>query len=494
MEIKSFNLIDEKWIPAEGQKHVSIKEAFSNNSITQIGGTALEKLSVFKLLLAIAQAAFTPETDEEWLNYSNEKMSTCVLDYLNKWHDCFDIFSPEKPFLQFPILKKLGIKKKPYSTIQNFVSSGNTTVLTQSEMEHPVTSPQIALLLIQQMNFAFGGKQTDNSAVLSIGYQGKKSSSAIGAGLGYCGFLHSYYLGKNLIDSIRLNLLTKKNVDSLNVFESGIGIAPWEKMPEGEDDTIAREYKGSLLGRLVGLGRFCLLEHDGLYLTEGIVYSNYKDGVCDPAITIDNSVKDRKTIWADPEKLAWRNLTSLFSFIFLNSPGPRCNQLYLALPRVLNYQASLGIWNCGLKVKNAGAGEFKVSGKCDAVDNTVLIESAEVITNAWYDCYSKEMADLLKLANNLKDCVKKYFEAQSCTSDKTDKAVFTFWNKCNRYAQELINGCTSKDKVIELRKTYAQIAKNCYDENCHAISANQIKIWATNRIKTHTYEQYGEQK
>lgn len=74
MNNNSFNLIDEKWIITVDCGLVSLRQIFTDKSIKRLGGTVIEKLSVFKLLLAIAQAAYTPENDDEWYKYTSETM------------------------------------------------------------------------------------------------------------------------------------------------------------------------------------------------------------------------------------------------------------------------------------------------------------------------------------------------------------------------------------------------------------------------------------
>ena len=105
---KSFNLIDKPWIPVSLRGEVSLLQVFTDVSIKELSGTVLENLSIFKLLLAISQAAFTPKDDEEWKKTNLEDFGTRVVNYLSKHHDLFDLYS-EKPFLQFPILKEKNI-------------------------------------------------------------------------------------------------------------------------------------------------------------------------------------------------------------------------------------------------------------------------------------------------------------------------------------------------------------------------------------------------
>ena len=112
MATNSFNLIDEKWIPTVDKGLVSLKQVFSDREIKQLGGSVIEKLSIFKLLLAIAQSAYTPKDDLDWRNYSKKNFVSKVNSYLDKWHDNFFLYSDENPFLQFPILSSFKTELK----------------------------------------------------------------------------------------------------------------------------------------------------------------------------------------------------------------------------------------------------------------------------------------------------------------------------------------------------------------------------------------------
>lgn len=62
----TFNLIDEPWIPVIGWKRVSLKQIFSDETISGLAGTPLEKIAMLKLLQAISQASDTPADTQEW--------------------------------------------------------------------------------------------------------------------------------------------------------------------------------------------------------------------------------------------------------------------------------------------------------------------------------------------------------------------------------------------------------------------------------------------
>ena len=164
--MNKFNLIDEPWIPITGVGMVSLHVLFSNAEYRALGGNPVQKIAMTKLLLAIAQAACTPQDNDEWTSLQPTGLATKCLEYLNKWHDSFYLYG-EKPFLQIPAIKAAAIQS--FGAVLAEVSTGNTTVLTQSQVEKTLTDADKTLLLVQLMGFALGGKKTDNSIVLSAG-------------------------------------------------------------------------------------------------------------------------------------------------------------------------------------------------------------------------------------------------------------------------------------------------------------------------------------
>ena len=61
-----FSLIDEPWIPIADVGRVSVKQIFSNPDYRALGGNPIQKIAATKLLLAIAQAACTPDDNYDW--------------------------------------------------------------------------------------------------------------------------------------------------------------------------------------------------------------------------------------------------------------------------------------------------------------------------------------------------------------------------------------------------------------------------------------------
>ena len=127
-----FNLIDEQWIPVSCAGRISLKQIFEGpgkeTKLKHLGGDPVSKIAIFKLLLAIAQAAATPANTEEWRKLEVSGLSARVLAYLDKWRDSFYLFG-DKPFLQYPQLK--SDKALQQAALLPYIAAGNTTVLTQ---------------------------------------------------------------------------------------------------------------------------------------------------------------------------------------------------------------------------------------------------------------------------------------------------------------------------------------------------------------------------
>ena len=486
---KSFNLIDKPWIPVSLRGEVSLLQVFTDVSIKELSGTVLENLSIFKLLLAISQAAFTPKDDEEWKKTNLEDFGTRVVNYLSKHHDLFDLYS-EKPFLQFPILKEKNDPKKilPLRLLLPEVGSSNNPVLTDYNIQNVELDSVKARLLLQQMNFAFGGKKVDQKICLSQGHK-KSASGANGVSLGKNGFLHSYYFGNSLLETIFLNLMTQSDIAQVQVYESGIGTPPWECMPKGEIDDIAMKLKNSYMGHLVGLNRFCLLQDDSIITTEGINYPSIKDGVADLSVStfIRNFSKKSEidAVWANPEQKPWRQLSSILSFLHSNSTIYGCKQIRLPMSRITSKGIPYCIWSLGIQVLS-NSGEYYVKQKCDSLSSVIRLPNHEEQLSTWFDTFETEVKSLEHLMMKLRSSVSGYFKDLSVENISTENVERQFWESCNDLSDELIRACFL-NKSLDFRKKVSSIAENLYNATCDSSTARQILSWSKHQLNLSKY-------
>ncbi|SFR51584.1 type I-E CRISPR-associated protein Cse1/CasA [Thiomicrospira sp. ALE5] len=485
-----FNLIDEPWIPVVDVGRVSLKDIFSNPNLKALGGNPVQKIALTKLLLAIAQSANTPENDQAWLELGTEGLAKSCLAYLEKWHDCFYLYG-EQPFLQMPAIAKAAIQ--PFGAVLPEIATGNTTVHTQIQQEKTLDDADKALLVLQLMGFGLGGKKTDNTAVLTQGYQGKTKENGKGmtgkpgSSIGFMGFLHNFLQGQNLQGSIWLNLFTQDQINQMRVFEAGLGQAPWEQMPAGEADTTAKSLSQSLMGRLIPLSRFLLLSKEGLHYSEGIVHAGYKEGVSDPSVSVNYSGKDPKAIWVDTEKRPWRMLTALLSFMATQTKEVfTCPQLEFGLTRGAKQLKQIGIWSGGLRV-SSNAGEQYVSGSDDFLESTVSIP-AECIGATWFEHLQSEVSELDALAKTLYGCVMSYYKHQLVEGkNQAARATNLFWQLCEGRFQELVNGADNAQQRFALRKVFAGFVYQAFELYCSKETARQLDAWAQSRPNLSKY-------
>ena len=489
-----FNLIDEPWVPAAGVGRISLRQVFENPHYRSLGGNPVQRIALLKLLLAIAQAACTPADEQAWRTLGADGLARSCLAYLDRWHECFYLYG-EQPFLQIPAIRAAALQN--YGAVLPEVSTGNTTVLNHGQIERQLDDGEKALLLISLMGFALSGKKTDNSVVLTPGYMGKRndkgkpSSSRPGPGIAHMGLLHSFLIGNNLQETLWLNLLTTRQVEQAAIFPQGIGTAPWEHMPVGEDCPAAQAMRQSLMGRLVPLCRFCLLAEDGLHYSEGVAHAGYKEGVCDPSVAVDHSGKEPKALWVDPDKRPWRELTSLLGFINQSDrQGFQSLQLRAGLDRARDATEAFAIWSGGLRV-SITAGEQFASGSDDFVESQVWLES-DVLGELWFVQLKAEMDELGELAKGLYGRVMFFFKEQKADGSKLAAQASTlFWQLCERHTQQLVDACEPNEQGAEqrrkLRAIFAGYVQQAYNNFCPHETARQLDAWAKCRPNNSKY-------
>ena len=495
-----FNLIDEPWIPVVDVGRVSLKDIFSNPNLKSLGGNPVQKIALTKLLLAIAQSANTPEDDQAWSNLGAEGLAKSCLEYLEKWHDRFYLYG-EKPFLQMPeIVENIKKSKTKDKSARAFgmgfypdLASENNTILSQYQIERSLNDAEKSVFLVMLMNFALGGKRiTKDVPPLTVGYSGKSNSAKSGPSLGnYVGYLHSYLIGGFLQETIWLNLVTGDEILKHKNWTSGLGKAPWEQMPQGENDKIAQMLKSAYMGTLVALSRFVYLEENGIYYLEGLQYPSHKDGWFEFSVSLNSSTNPPKMLWLDTEKKPWRELTTLLAFFdSRGNSGFSCLQLQYGFNRISRSKDSIGVWSGGLKVRGT-SGDQSVKQDDDFVESFVTLPPPDQITGSdslWFEYLQSEMTKLDNLSKTLYGCVINYYKEQSVNGkDKSIQATNLFWQLCESRFQDLVNGADDEHKRYALRKVFAGFVYQAFEHFCPKETARQLDAWAQSRPNLSKY-------
>jgi CRISPR system Cascade subunit CasA len=267
----------------------------------------------------------------------------------------------------------------------------------------------------------------------------------------------------------------------LSFYSRGMGTAPWEQMPVGEQCARAEDLTSSLIGRLLPLSRFCLLAEKGVHYSEGVSHPGYKEGVADPSVSVDFSSNAPKAIWVDPEKRPWRVLTALLSFFSQNSSTKfDCHQLRLCMLRAMGCMQTIGIWSGGLRV-SSNAGEQYVAGSDDFVESMIQLNSA-ILGELWFANLQLEMDELEKLAKIVYSATFAYFKNQNMENKgQAAQASNLFWQLCERRFQDLVGACGSIEQAYAMRSIFARFVNKAYDTYCPRDSARQLDAWAKNR-------------
>jgi CRISPR system Cascade subunit CasA len=479
-----FNLVDEPWIPIAGRGRVSLKTIFSDPSLQKLGGNAVQKLALLKLFLAIAHRSSTPEDDNEWREMGPEGLSENCSRYLDKNMDHFWLYG-ENPFLQMLILKELVDSKKkqrlPVQVIgRNYIPdlpSENDTLLFESQADKPLTDAEKAVFLVSIMNYSLGGKRTAKDVKpLSPGYQGKSNSSKAAPSLGgYIGYLNAHLIGETIQDTIWLNLFTQEQLDSFDFWTEKELIPPWEQMPKGEDDPVARRIKNSFMSTLCSMSRFVLLVDEGIIYMEGIQYPGHKQGWREPFIS---SNAKGQMLWLNTSKKPWRNLPAILNTAFgIKDNDFFCPQVSMLLQRARIERDVIGVWAGGLQVRGT-AGDQSVKQTDDYIESQIMFRSS-YIGEFWFRSLVREIKDLETLSWSVEKAAQRYYYALGKKKDATAKKIpELFWNLCERHSQQLVDSCNDQHKRYELRKTFAGYAMEAFNRYCSNQSPKQMVIWA----------------
>lgn len=491
-----FNLIDEPWIPIADVGRVSLGQLFGSPQYRALGGNPVQKIALMKLLLAIAQAAATPDDENGWQALSEADLAGSCQAYLAQWHHRFYLYG-DAPFLQMPAIARAQVKS--YGTVLAEIATGNTTVLSQGQQERALDDADKALLLVTQMGFALGGTKTDRSVRVRRGnkaeleaFKGKGKPSKPGPSIGFMGFLHNFVLGKTLHQTLRLNLLAHSDISSCALYPGGLGKPPWDLVPEGEDCDISKHYKTTLQGRLLPLSRFCLLTNEGLHYGEGLLHPDYAEGGIDPSIAIKRGGSKPKILWVNPSKRPWRELTGLLAFLAKKGEF-ECLQLRVAESRLRSHSGVFGIWSGGLSVSDK-MGEQVIKAEDDYVESIVWLHADVLSGTFWYTNLTAEMSALDALARQLYACVLGYYKAQLVDGKAlAEQATALFWQLCERHAQNLLDHCDKGEENrmarYALRKTFAANLRAAFDQLCPNQTARQLDAWAQNRPNPAKYLQ-----
>lgn len=332
------NLTTDPWIPvtdAGGDaRSVSLREVFrAGNALRDLAVRPHERVALMRLLICIAQAALDGPADSDALEICAKDLPDATLHYLDEWQESFELFHPEKPFLQFAGLAKAAkaAKKKtskagegePPNEIEEgtaaskldfALATGNNTTLfdhgAANEEVRAFSPAQLALMLLTFQCFSPGGR-IGVATWHKVETPGKGSS-----GHAPCvpsAMLHAFVRRETLIVTIHANLLSRRTVKQN--YQRDWGRPVWEQLPESLRDAAAiANATTTYLGRLTPLARAVLLRPDGrtLLLANGLDYPTPPDFPAEPTASLVKKRDDSGYVLVGAGNRAlWRELPAM---------------------------------------------------------------------------------------------------------------------------------------------------------------------------------------
>lgn len=218
-----FNLIDQPWIPAVDSngaaRDVPLAEIlvnahqYSHLSATFPHATA----ALYRLLLAILHRIFGPSSDDEWhrLWLAEQFDPQPIRTYFARWHNRFDLFSPERPFMQN---RHPQVETKPANALLFLVAGGDPDTLYNHNLDtKPATlSPAYAAqVLITTHSFGLAG-----ICHPQLGLFYNDASCARGVVF--------FLQGRNLFQSLMLNLVRYNRFEPIPFHGELPDLPSWE--------------------------------------------------------------------------------------------------------------------------------------------------------------------------------------------------------------------------------------------------------------------------
>lgn len=354
------NLTTDGWIPvanAAGEKRLlSLRQVFAEGLFWQdLAVRPHERVALMRLLIAIAQQSLQ-EAAPDWQNHDRvinqvrrqpDQLMASGVTYLDSTdrRDCFHLFHPTKPFLQFAGLARPSREDEnservtAASKLDFALATGDKSTLFDHSAASDglrVFSPsQLALMLITFQCFALSqpAASLTLNGVLVPSKDGKPASN----GKTYCGhgpclpaaMLHSFVRKDRLLDTIAANLLSSDTVILYRKDQDGHalwGEPVWQWMPTsfGDNEAIFNATQ-TYLGRLMPISRAILLHPNGrdVLLANGFDYPSASESKKaggptpfpafspEPSASLSYSEKDGFKLVSAGSRAIWRELPSL---------------------------------------------------------------------------------------------------------------------------------------------------------------------------------------
>ncbi len=527
---RSFNLIDEPWIPvvdAEGATFkVGLRELFERSEeLVDLAVGTLERITLYRLLICIAQRALNgPKDEDEWLE-AEGKIVAASLAYLDEQRDRFDLWG-DRPFLQVKELEAVG-RTKTDKLDFGLASGNNNTLFDQAATEggRAHEPDWLARNLLVYLAFSPG-------SLISVGTINGEKTAEGNKGNAPCldgCKLFAFVVGKNLRQTVAWNMVA---FDQLKYIPKGAGKPFWEFdepfAANAEADKTAKEFANTWFGRLLPVARFVRLEEDGrnMILTNGVKYLKFKEKeknkakawnnpeMREPMATVIAKKEINEYVSVDPERKPWRQLGAMLVWSGDDNTkvsGPLNLRNLQTLYNEERDEDFFKIWTGGLKNHPLQTAKIIDTASWSVEIPWLYLGDSEDAVDV--SCALGRYERGVKLANDaeasLVAAVKEYIDSlcnpqrkgekefkipqkkdKDCKTSLVVQAKNRFWAALERRVDELIaeaaenvaEAAEAKSGLQRWKETLKRELIDAYEKTCACVTARQIRAFAEGKV------------
>lgn len=464
--MKHMNLTGDPWIPvlwADGHRSdVSLLTLFEQGGeIADLAVSPAERVALMRFLLCIVMRSLPlPETWPDWKKTTTDELASKAAAYLRQWHDVFNLYG-EHPFLQVN-----GLEKENNATQDKLdftLSSGNNHTLFDHGAKKEGRSHSdgwLARKLLVTQNFSTGGTIGPNSwnKIKTNDQTGNIAAPALEGSP-----LHVFCLGNTILESLRLNLIPKCELGTIE-----LGVPVWEAMPN--DPREAQQFRSTLLGRMTPISRAVHIAEDKSAVSYAVAcnYAKLPEFI-DPYLS-NKLIKDKKQerpvyLGIQPEHHPWRELDSILA---LERHGAAITPpKNLQVKRYLPEDGFLRIWCGGVEVDKA---KYVFSGEWVMSFSIQQVNSEECVAQLFTFIRNTEL-----VSEKIKGAVRQYwkslnevrkgaFESTAGRERARTNAIREYWNRLN----SAVTSFLAKEDIGDFSALYDQlyaIARQSFRDN-----------------------------
>lgn len=429
---ESFLLLEEPWIPAvdlKGKRQLlGIRPLLENAHTLRAVSDAspLVEYGLYRLLCVFLMDALRPEDEEtleELLDEGRFDMPA-IDNYIalcRKEGVTFDLFDEERPFLQTPYREEWDKTRKPVSTLDYTIPTGNnhTHFDHRPNTEIAVSYDQAARLLPAAMTFCTAGAQ---------GYP-----SGVNGAPPYFALIQ----GETLFETLVFSLLDCNLIESKSSFDWPP--VYWRNPAVVEPKKIVLETSW-LYGMLFPVRRILLIPKAEsktvrqIYLSQGMNYQMVESWT-DPHVTYRTNPKQGRFPWRpNQEKAAWRNLNDLFDL----SHAPQTVRQYTKITSKKYLELRL----YGVQTNQ---GSYLASTCHDMRIPVCLLGDEEAIAL---------ITNVIESSELLASALGKVLQAPDVPPQTVSQAVQSFYDCCERDLWNLCDTLEQQGAQADLRALY----------------------------------------